>query len=122
MPVMNEDIRVLWFSLPNLFLLLPIPTASLLLFIMIWRDLHTGKECRPFFLSIGVFLTAYLGLGISLWPWLVPFAFTFRQAAAAPPSQSLLLIGTVILLPVVLTYTGYSYYIFRGKASHETGY
>jgi len=122
MPVMNDDIRILWFSLPNLFLLLPIPTASLLLFIMIWRDLHTGKECRPFFLSIGVFLTAYLGLGISLWPWVVPFEFTFRQAAAAPPSQSLLLIGTVILLPVVLTYTGYSYYIFRGKASHEAGY
>jgi cytochrome d ubiquinol oxidase subunit II len=122
MPVMNEDIRILWFSLPNLFLLLPIPTASLLLFIMIWRDLHTGKECRPFFLSIGVFLTAYLGLGISLWPWVVPFEFTFRQAAAAPPSQSLLLIGTVILLPVVLAYTGYSYYIFRGKASHEAGY
>jgi cytochrome d ubiquinol oxidase subunit II len=122
MPVMNEDIRILWFSLPNLFLLLPIPTASLVLFIMIWRDLHTGKEYRPFFLSIGVFLTAYLGLGISLWPWLVPFAFTFRQAAAAPPSQSLLLVGTVILLPVVLIYTGYSYYIFRGKASHETGY
>jgi cytochrome d ubiquinol oxidase subunit II len=122
MPVMNEDIRILWFSLPNLFLLIPIPTASLVLFIMIWRDLHTGKECRPFFLSIGVFLTAYLGLGISLWPWVVPFAFTFRQAAATAPSQSLLLIGTVILLPVVLAYTGYSYYIFRGKASHETGY
>jgi cytochrome d ubiquinol oxidase subunit II len=122
MPVMNEDIRVLWFSLPNLFLLLPIPTASLALFIMIWKDLHTGKECRPFFLSIGVFLTAYLGLGISLWPWVVPFELTFRQAAASPPSQSLLLVGTVILLPVVLIYTGYSYYIFRGKASHETGY
>jgi len=122
MPVMNEGIRILWFSLPNLFLLLPIPMASLVLFIMIWRDLHAGKEGRPFFLSIGVFLTAYLGLGISLWPWVVPFEFTFRQAAAAPPSQSLLLIGTVILLPVVLTYTGYSYYIFRGKASHEAGY
>jgi cytochrome d ubiquinol oxidase subunit II len=122
MPVMNEEIRILWFGLPNLFLLLPIPTASLVLFIMIWRDLRAGKECRPFFLSIGVFLTAYLGLGISLWPWVVPFEFTFRQAAAAPPSQSLLLIGTVILLPVVLAYTGYSYYIFRGKASHETGY
>jgi cytochrome d ubiquinol oxidase subunit II len=122
MPVMNEDIRILWFSLPNLFLLIPIPTASLVLFIMIWRHLHTGKECRPFFLSIGVFLTAYLGLGISLWPWAVPFVFTFRQAAATAPSQSLLLIGTAILLPVVLIYTGYSYYIFRGKASHETGY
>ena len=122
MPVMNQEIKVLWFSLPNLFFLLPIPTASLVLFVMIWRDLHRGRECRPFFLSVGVFLTAYLGLGISLWPWVVPFEVTFRQAAAAPPSQSLLLIGTVILLPVVLIYTGYSYYLFRGKASHETGY
>ena len=122
MPVMNEEIKMLWFSLPNLFFLLPIPTVSLVLFIMIWRDLYAGRECRPFFLSIGVFLTAYLGLGISLWPWVVPFEFTFRQAAAAPPSQSLLLIGTVILLPVVLAYTGYNYYVFRGKASHETGY
>jgi cytochrome d ubiquinol oxidase subunit II len=122
MPVMNEDIRILWFSFPNVLFLLPIPAASLVLFIMIWRDLHTGRESRPFFLSIGVFLTAYLGLGISLWPWMVPFEITFRQAAAAPLSQSLLLIGTVILLPVVFAYTGYCYYLFRGKASREAGY
>jgi cytochrome d ubiquinol oxidase subunit II len=122
MPVMNAEIRTLWFSLPNLFFLLPIPAASLVLFIMIWRDLRTARESRPFFLSIGVFLTAYLGLGISLWPWLVPFKITFRQAAASPPSQSLLLVGTAILLPVVLAFTGYCYYIFRGKTSHETGY
>ena len=84
--------------------------------------MHSGREYRPFLLSIGVFLTAYLGLAISLWPWLVPFEITFRQAAAAPTSQSLLLIGTVILLPLVLTYTGYCYYVFRGKASHEGAY
>jgi cytochrome d ubiquinol oxidase subunit II len=89
---------------------------------MIWRDLHTGRESRPFFLSIGIFMTGYLGLGISLWPWLVPFEVSFRQAAAAPPSQSLLLIGTVLLLPLILAYTAYCYYLFRGKASHETGY
>ena len=69
-----------------------------------------------------MFLTAYLGLGISLWPFTVPFAVTFRQAAAAPTSQSLLLVGTVILLPMVLGYTAYCYYLFRGKASHETAY
>jgi cytochrome d ubiquinol oxidase subunit II len=56
-----------------------------------------------------VFLTAYLGLGISLWPFAVPFAITFRQAAAVPVSQSLLLVGTVILLPLVLGYTAYCY-------------
>jgi cytochrome d ubiquinol oxidase subunit II len=64
----------------------------------------------------------YIGLGISLWPWLVPFEVTFRQAAAAPTSQSLLLVGTVILLPLVLAYTGFCYYLFRGKASHESAY
>jgi cytochrome d ubiquinol oxidase subunit II len=64
----------------------------------------------------------YIGLGISLWPWLVPFEVTFRQAAAAPTSQSLLLIGTVFLLPLVLAYTAFCYYLFRGKASHESAY
>ena len=122
MPVTNADIRALWFSLPNFFLLLPIPLASLVLIVMIWRDLHTGREYRPFFMSIGIFLTAYLGLGISLWPYAVPYAVTFRQAAAAAPSQSLLLVGTVFLLPLVLGYTGYCYYVFRGKASHESAY
>jgi cytochrome d ubiquinol oxidase subunit II len=122
MPLMNAEIHSLWFSLPNFFMLLPIPTASLVLTVMIWRDLHSGREYRPFLMSIGIFLTAYLGLGISLWPYAVPFAVTFRQAAAAPASQSLLLVGTVILLPLVLTYTGYCYYLFRGKASHESAY
>jgi cytochrome bd ubiquinol oxidase subunit II len=122
MPLMNTGIRQLWWSLPNFFILLPIPLASLVLIVMIWQDLHSSRETRPFLLSIGVFFMAYIGLGISLWPFSVPFAITFRQAAAAPESQSLLLVGTVILLPVVLGYTAYCYYLFRGKASHETSY
>jgi cytochrome d ubiquinol oxidase subunit II len=122
MPVMNAQIRNLWFSLPNFFFLLPIPVASLIMIIAIWRDVHAGKEYRPFFLSLGVFLTGYLGIAISMWPYVVPFEITFRQAAAAPESQSLLLVGTIFLLPLVLAYSGYCYYIFRGKASHESTY
>jgi cytochrome bd ubiquinol oxidase subunit II len=122
MPLMNADVKTLWFSIPNFFFLLPLPMATAGLFILIWADLHKGKEYRPFFLSIGVFLTGYLGLGISLFPYLVPFAVTFREAAAAPTSQSFLLVGTVIILPVVLIYTGFCYYLFRGKASHEGYY
>jgi cytochrome bd ubiquinol oxidase subunit II len=122
MPMMNADVRTLWFSLPNFFYLLPIPVLTACLFTMIWRDLHKGREYRPFFLSLGVFLMGYIGLGLSLWPWLVPFAITFRQAAAAAASQSLLLIGTAITLPVVLSYTAFSYYLFRGKASCEGYY
>ena len=122
MPMMNAGVRDLWFSFPNFFYLLPIPLVTAGLFIMIWHDLHRGMETRPFFMSIGVFLMGYLGLGISLWPWLVPFAVTFRQAAAAGTSQSFLLVGIVITLPVILTYTAYCYYVFRGKASREGYY
>jgi cytochrome d ubiquinol oxidase subunit II len=122
MPIMNPEIRSLWFSMPNFFFLLPIPTASLIMLIIIWRDLHTDREVRPFLLSFGVFLTGYLGIAISMWPHIVPFDITFRQAAAAPESQSLLLIGTAIMLPLILLYVGYCYYVFRGKASHESAY
>ncbi|MGM0454479.1 MAG: cytochrome d ubiquinol oxidase subunit II, partial [Thermodesulfobacteriota bacterium] len=121
MPVMNADIRVLWFSTPNIFFLFPIPLASLLLLIVIWRDLQAGhRDYRPFLLSYGVFLTGYIGIAVSMWPYVVPFEITFRRAAAAPESQSLLLIGTVVLLPVILGYMGYCYYIFRGKVTPET--
>jgi len=122
MPIMNPDIRARWFSLPNFLFLLPIPMASLFMLILIWRDLHTGREYRPFLLSFGVFLTGYIGIAVSLWPYVVPFEITFRQAAAVAESQSLLLVGTLVLLPLVLVYTGFCYYIFRGKASHESMY
>jgi cytochrome d ubiquinol oxidase subunit II len=122
MPFINADIKNLWFSLPNFFMLLPMPLLSVLIVVLLWRDLKTQRERRPFFLSLGIFLMNYIGLGISLWPWLVPYQVNIWQAAAAAESQSLLLVGTVIMLPVILTYTGYCYYIFRGKTSHETIY
>lgn len=122
MPIMNEDVRNLWFSLPTFFYLLPMPVITIVLFVFIWRDLHGTSEYRPFFLSLLVFLMGYIGLAVSLWPWLVPFRVTFRQAAAAGTSQSLLLVGTVIMLPVVLAYAAFCYYVFRGKASHEEAY
>jgi cytochrome d ubiquinol oxidase subunit II len=122
MPMMNADVKNLWFSMPTFFYLLPMPVVTAGLFVLIWRDLQVSSEYRPFFLSLLVFLMGYIGLVVSLWPWLVPFSVTFRQAAAAGTSQSLLLVGTVILLPVVLAYTAFCYYLFRGKASHEGAY
>jgi len=119
MPMMNSDIKALWFSLPNFYFLQPMPILSVVFFIMLWRDLRTEREFRPFLLTLGIFLMNYIGIGVSTWPWLVPFKVTLWDAAAAPESQSLLLIGTVFLLPCVLAYTGYCFWVFRGKASHE---
>jgi cytochrome d ubiquinol oxidase subunit II len=119
MPLMNPDIKQLWFSLPNFFFLQPMPILSAVFAFMLWRDLRSEREFRPFFLTLGIFLMNYIGIGVSTWPWLVPFEVTFWSAAAAPEAQSLLLVGTVFLLPCVLAYTGYCFYVFRGKASHE---
>jgi cytochrome d ubiquinol oxidase subunit II len=122
MPFLNDDVRKLWFTWPNILLLSPMPLLSAGMLILLWFDLRRQREYRPFLLSLGLFLMNYIGLGISMWPWLVPFAVTFRQAAAAPESQSLLLVGTVIMLPLVLGYVAYCYYVFRGKSSHEATY
>ena len=122
MPFLNTDIKNLWFSWPNILMLSPMPLLSAGMLVVLWKDLRRQREYRPFLLSLGLFLMNYIGLGISMWPWLVPFEITFRQAAAAPESQSLLLVGTVIMLPIILTYVGYCYYIFRGKSSHEATY
>ncbi len=122
LPGINAHVGQLWSNRPGVYLLAAVPVASLLLLIAVWSDLRGGREYRPFFLSILFFVTGYAALGITLWPWIIPFAVTFRQAAAAGPSQSLLLVGTLVLLPVILIYTGYCYYLFRGKASHEGAY
>ena len=122
MPLMDDRIRALWWSLPNFYYLSILPLSCVVMFILLWRSLQRGHEYRPFFLSQGIFLMNYIGLGISMYPWLVPFEVTFRKAAAVPESQSLLLVGTVFMLPVILAYTAYCYYVFRGKSSHESAY
>jgi cytochrome d ubiquinol oxidase subunit II len=84
MPMMNSDIKALWFSLPNFYFLQPMPILSVVFFIMLWRDLRTEREFRPFLLTLGIFLMNYIGIGVSTWPWLVPFEVTLWDAAAAP--------------------------------------
>jgi cytochrome d ubiquinol oxidase subunit II len=123
MPLINVPIKNFWFSLPNFYYLFPIPLFTAALFITLWIDLHREKrEYRPFLLSIGIFLMGYIGLGCSLYPWIIPFHYTLREAAASGSSLSLMLVGIVPLLPLILMYTGYSYYIFRGKTNHERSY
>ena len=122
MPLMDERIMDLWFSQPNIFYLQPFPILSIVMFVFLWMDLRRKREIRPFFLTLGIFLMNYIGIGVSTWPWLAPYEITFRHAAAAPESLSLLLVGALVALPVVLAYTGYCYYVFKGKSSHEITY
>jgi len=72
--------------------------------------------------AVGLFAMGYLGLAISLWPHIVPPAITLWDAAAAPRSQAFLMVGTLFLLPLILGYTAWSYWVFRGKVRSGTGY
>lgn len=122
-PFIDNRIRDFWFSTPNIYYLFPIPLITSILFVIIWSDLHGRKhEYRPFLASIGIFLMGYLGIGLSVFPWIIPFQYNIWEAAASGPGLSLMLVGTAPLLPLILGYTGYCYYIFRGKSSHEQMY
>lgn len=122
MPFMDQRIKQLWFSLPNFIYLLPIPMLTAMLLLMLWRDLSTTREVRPFLLSIGIFFLGFVGIMISMYPFIIPTEFTIWQAAATAISQTLLLIGVIVFLPVILAYTAYSYYVFRGKTNDKALY
>jgi cytochrome bd ubiquinol oxidase subunit II len=123
MPFINEGVGQFWFSLPNIYYLCPIPLISALLFFVLWRDLRSDKrEYRPFLISVGLFLLSYFGMALSLYPWIIPFQYNIWQAAASLEGLSLLLVGVAPLLPIILGYTAYCYYVFRGKTTNERFY
>ncbi len=116
MPFIDSRVLHRWLDLPNLFIFAPIPFITLYLFVKVWDDIRNSKtEHMPFLCSVGIFIMGYAGLAISLFPWIVPFHYDVWEAASAGPGLSLVLIGAVVLLPIILSYTAYNYYVFRGK-------
>ncbi len=121
-PLLIERIAERWFTLPNFFYLAPVPLVTALLAFMVWKWLNDKREHAPFVGTIGLFLLGYLGLVISNFPYLVPPSLTVWQTAAAPSSQIFMLIGTVFLLPIILGYTAFVYWLFWGKIREGEGY
>jgi cytochrome d ubiquinol oxidase subunit II len=118
----HDAILARWFSWPNVAWLIPLPLGVLVLGILLAKWIQNGRELAPFLSVLGLFALNYIGLAISLWPWIVPYQVSLWDAAAADESLSLLLIGAVIMLPTILGYTAYSYYIFRGKTDSTHNY
>ncbi len=102
--------------------LTPIPILVGVAFIQIVRGLRGGATYSPHIWGIVLFLLGFVGLLVGIYPYLVPYDLTFTQAAAAPNSQGLLLVGALVMLPIILAYTGYVYWIFRGKVAADAGY
>jgi len=122
-PLMDGDIARRWFSWPNIAYLSPVPVLSAVLAVLEWRALANPKsELQPFVYAVGLFTLSYAGIAISLWPMIVPHHYTLWQAASSVDTQVFLGVGTLFLLPVILMYTGWSYWVFRGKARADIGY
>jgi len=121
-PLTIPRIAQRWFSTPNIYFLWPVPIVTAVIALMAWRWLDARREALPFLASVALFLLGYLGLAISTFPYLVPPVMTVWDAAAAPASQIFLLLGTIFLLPIILGYYGFIYWLFHGKVREGEGY
>lgn len=121
-PYAHPRIAERWFTPSNLVLLWPFPVLTAVCSYMAWKRLHGAHEFTPFAFTIAIFLLCFLGLAISNYPYLVPPGLTIWDTAAAPASHVFVLIGVTFLLPMILFYTAFVYWTFRGKVKADAGY
>jgi cytochrome d ubiquinol oxidase subunit II len=121
-PIMSSAVAARWFAWPNFALFVPVPLLSGAIALWTWRSLGGKADATPFFGAVALFVLTYIGMGISLYPMIVPYQLTLWEAASSPRTQAFLLVGTLFLLPVILAYSSWSYWVFRGKVRSEVGY
>ena len=121
-PFLSVEYAQRWFTWPNVILTAPVPIAVAVVTAMLLRSLANRQDYRPFFLSLALFALSYAGLGISMYPYIVPQSITIWQAASPATSQIFMLFGVAVLIPLILAYTAWAYWVFRGKVRPESGY
>ncbi|PWG64869.1 cytochrome d ubiquinol oxidase subunit II [Sediminicurvatus halobius] len=119
-PLVDEFVRERWFG--HLYLIWLLPAGALLCAWTLYRAVRRRDEGLPFVATMGIFVFTYLGLLASKWPYVIPPTFTLRDAASAPESQLFLLLGVLFVIPIVLAYTAWTYWVFRGKVRADAGY
>lgn len=122
-PFLGVAIEQRWFTWPNILYLSPVPIVTALTAWWLFVAVRRGDRVKPFFLTIALFLLGFLGLIVSLFPYVVPPHLTIWQAANSVSSLQFTLVGYAIVMPLTLLYTGYAYWVFRGTVSEnmETG-
>ncbi len=121
-PLAHPAIHARWFTLPNLFFLSPVPLLVGLVMWLLLRHLRGGHSLSPFLLTLALVFLGYSGLGISLWPNVVPPDISLWQAAGPNQSLGFTLVGALLIIPFILMYTAFSYWVFRGKVRVGDGY
>jgi cytochrome d ubiquinol oxidase subunit II len=121
-PLMHEKIAARWFTLPNLFWFSPVPFLVGLFTFLLLRSVKNRNNLKPFIFTLGLIFLGYSGLGISVWPNIIPPDISIWQAASPPQSQGFVLVGALFIIPIILVYTFWAYYVFRGKVNAGMGY
>ena len=121
-PLAEPRIAARWFSLPNFFFLWPVPVVTALTAFLRGAGSRRGATSRRSSRRSALFLLGYLGLVISIFPYLVPPSLTVWDTAAAPASQIFMLLGTLLLLPIMIGYIVFIYWLFRGKVREGESY
>ncbi|WP_375463620.1 cytochrome d ubiquinol oxidase subunit II [uncultured Methylobacterium sp.] len=120
-PFLGLSIQDRWLSFPNILYVAPVPVVTALVCLRLLRSLDAGRDVAPFLLAITLFLLGFLGLTISLFPFIVPPAMTIWQAANAVSALQFALVGYAVVMPATLAYTAYAYWVFRGKVAEDIG-
>ncbi|WP_226628602.1 cytochrome d ubiquinol oxidase subunit II [Alloyangia pacifica] len=121
-PLQDDVYFQRWFSGGSLIYSIAVPVLVLLCAAGLWKGLRGGGDHLPFFSALGLFVLGFIGIGISFYPMIVPPSLTIVEAAAPDSSLGFALVGTVILIPIILAYTAYAYWVFRGKIDPSEGY
>jgi cytochrome bd ubiquinol oxidase subunit II len=122
LPFLSSQIMMRWFESGNFIWLSPVPALALVNAIALWRAVMRRANYAPFVLALTFFALGFVGLLLGMWPNLLPPSLSIWDAAAPASSQGFILVGTLIMLPAVLGYTWWSYAIFRGKVTADSGY
>ncbi len=121
-PFQNPIYLIRWFSLPGVVFSVCVPVVVALIAWMLHRGLKTQRDYQPFFCAVALFVVCFIGIGISFHPNMLPPSLTIAETAAPDNSLAFALVGAVVLLPVILAYTAYTYWVFRGKIDPEESF
>ena len=122
-PLRDPAIAARWFSFPNLLWFSPVPLLVAAGWVALLRALRRGRQVAPFVLTLFLMGLGYAGLAISGWPHILPPDIDLWQAAAPPQSLGFALVGALFIIPIILAYTAFAYYVFRGKVRPgDSGY
>jgi cytochrome d ubiquinol oxidase subunit II len=120
-PFLNHTFMTRWFAWPQILYSAPVPLLLAGAAYALFQGLSQRRELTPFLASLSLFVLSYIGLGISLYPYIVPTSVTIWEGAAPDNSLAFLLVGASVLVPIILLYTAYSYWVFRGKVNAHVG-